>query len=48
MSEFAQPQIGDGAEVGQRSEAPGGRLGVLRHPVYGLYECVAAGIDYAV
>ena len=47
MGELAQAQIGDGDEVGRRSEAACGAFGLLHQPVHGFDEGVAAVIEHA-
>lgn len=47
MGLLAQPQIGDGEEVGCRPEAACCALGLLHQPVHRLDEGVAAVIEHA-
>ena len=47
MRKFAQPQVGDGDEVGGRSEAPGCAFGLLHQAIHGLDEGVATVIEHS-
>ena len=47
MSEFAQPEIRDGDEVGRRSEAARGTFGLLHQAVHGFDKGVASVIEHA-